>query len=223
MKKFNGIYQQVLSRRGSGEGDEQLLTKALRVYKDNVKARGFDHVSAWQEVRAEPLWCDIPPVGYGSQPPNIRGRTPDTAGSEYADFHADTQNLDDDDTVQLDRDGPRIYYEPERPSRKGKRSAASSSSHEELIQKISDFNTFTKEDAEEKRRMREEKHLLQKAVENERLEVLRIQKEALERQQQGNDFEFITSDHSQYQGAMLAMVLQRKRDICERWGWQCPF
>ncbi|KAL8239390.1 hypothetical protein R6Q59_015957 [Mikania micrantha] len=146
MKKWNGFYQQASMNRKSGEKDEQVLKKAMKNYKILVKSKGFGHIQAWEMVRDNPLWCDIPPVGCESQSTTKRPKPNESMGS--ANVHIN---------INLDRDGPRIYYEPDRPTRKGKRSAASSSSHDELIQQMAEFNSFNKEESQQRFRLREEK------------------------------------------------------------------
>ncbi|KAL8193930.1 hypothetical protein R6Q57_026172 [Mikania cordata] len=129
MKKWNGFYQQASMNHKSGEGDEQVLKKTMKNYKSVVKSKGFAHIQAWEMVRDNSLWCDIPPVGWESQSTTKRPKPNRSMGSANAHINI---NLDDDEdiNINLDCDGPRIYYEPDRPTRKGKRSVASSSSHE---------------------------------------------------------------------------------------------
>ncbi|KAL8247676.1 hypothetical protein R6Q59_008892 [Mikania micrantha] len=148
MKKLNGFYQQASMNRKSGEGDEHVLKKAMKNYKSVVKSKGFSHIQAWEMVRDNSLWCDIPP----SQSTTKRPKPNESMGSANAHI-----NLDDNEDVdgQHDRDGPRIYYEPDRPTRKGKRSVASSSSQEELIQQMAEFNSFNKEESQQRICLRE--------------------------------------------------------------------
>ncbi|KAL8246441.1 hypothetical protein R6Q59_007657 [Mikania micrantha] len=67
VKKWNGFYQHASMNRKSGEGDEHVLKKAMKNYKSVVKSKGFPHIQAWEMVRDNSLWCDIPPVGCQSQ------------------------------------------------------------------------------------------------------------------------------------------------------------
>ncbi|KAL8251563.1 hypothetical protein R6Q59_035256 [Mikania micrantha] len=152
MKKWNGFYQQASMNRKSGEGDEQVLKKVMKNYKSVVKSKGFAHIQAWEMVCDNSLWCDIPPVGCESQSTTKRPKPNESMGSANAHINI---NSDDDEDIdgQHDRDGLRIYYEPDRPTRKGKRSAASSSSHEELIQQMTEFNSFNKEESQQRFRL----------------------------------------------------------------------
>ncbi|KAL8232409.1 hypothetical protein R6Q57_002187 [Mikania cordata] len=142
IKKCNGFYQQASMNRKSGEGDEQVLKKAMKNYKSVVKSNGFAHIQAWEMVVSHNL--------------QQKSRSHESMGSANAHINI---NLDDDEdiNINLDREGPRIYYEPDRPTRKGKRSAASSSSYEELIQQMAEFNSFNKEESQQRFRLREEK------------------------------------------------------------------
>ncbi|KAL8246601.1 hypothetical protein R6Q59_007817 [Mikania micrantha] len=222
MKKWNGFYQQSSMNRKSDEGDEHVLKKAMKTYKILVKSKGFGHIQAWEMVRDNPLWCDIPPVDCESQSTTKRPKPNESMGS--ANAHIDI-NLDDDEdiNINLDHDDPRIYYEPDRPTRKGKRSAASSSSHDELIQQIAEFNSFNKEESQQRFRLREEKlHVLQEEKDA-RVQLMRRQQQALDEQQNAVDLEFMMKDHTIYQEPMLQLILDRKQEIAARWGWHCPF
>ncbi|KAC9397977.1 hypothetical protein E3N88_45905 [Mikania micrantha] len=134
-------------------------------------------------------------------------------------------NLDDDEdiNINLDRDGPRIYYEPDMPTRKGKRSAASSSSHDDLIQQMAEFNSLNKEESEKRERHRVEKLRVLQEEKEARVALMRRQQQALDEQQKAVDLEFMIKDHSIYQEPMLQLILDRKREIAARWGWHCPF
>ncbi|KAL8238824.1 hypothetical protein R6Q59_015391 [Mikania micrantha] len=206
MKKWNGFYQQFSMNRKNGEGDEQVLKTAMKNYRMLVKSKGFAHIQAWEMVRDNPLWPK----------PN------ESMGS--ANAHIDI-NLDDDEdiNINLDRDGPRIYYEPDRPTRKGKRSAASSSSHDELIQQMAEFNSFNKEESQQRFRHREEKLRVLQEEKDARVALMRRQQHALDKQQKAVDLEFMIKDHTIYQEPMLQLILNSKREIAARWGWHCPF
>ncbi|KAL8242623.1 hypothetical protein R6Q59_012925 [Mikania micrantha] len=222
MKKWNGFYQQSSMNRKSGEGDEQVLKTAMKNYKILVKSKGFAHIQAWEMVRDNPLWCDIPPVGCESQSTTKRPKPNESMGS--ANAHIDI-NLDDDEdiNINLDSDGPRIYYEPDRPTRKGKRSAASSSLHDELIQQMAEFNSFNKEESQQRFRHREEKLRVLQEEKDACVALMRRQQHALDEQQKAVDLEFMMKDHTIYQEPMLQLILDRKREIAARWGWHCPF
>ncbi|KAL8252772.1 hypothetical protein R6Q59_036465 [Mikania micrantha] len=220
MKKLNGFYQQCSMNRKSGEGDEQVLKTAMKNYKILVKSKGFDHIQAWDVVRDSPLWCDIPPVGCDSQSTTKRSKPNESMGS--ANPHIDI-NLDDDEDINLDRDGPRIYYEPDRPTRKDKRSAASSSSHDDLIQQMAEFNSLNKEESQKRERHREEKLRVLQEEKEARVALMRRQQQALDEQQKAVDLEFMMKDHTIYQEPMLQLILDRKREIAARCGWHCPF
>ncbi|KAL8260938.1 hypothetical protein R6Q59_024987 [Mikania micrantha] len=222
MKKWNGFYQQASMNRKSGEGDEHVLKKAMKNYKSVVKSKEFAHIQAWEMVHDNSLWCDIPPLGCQSQSTTKRPKPNESMGSANAHINI---NLDDDEDVdgQHDRDGPHIYYEPDRPTRKGKRSVASSSSHEELIQQIAEFNSFNKEEFQHRIRLREEKLCVLQEEKDARIQLMRRQQQALDKQQKDVDLEFMMKDHTVYQESMLQLILDRKREIAARSGWHCPF
>ncbi|KAL8244688.1 hypothetical protein R6Q59_010946 [Mikania micrantha] len=171
-------------------------------------------------VRDNSLWCDIPPVGCESQPTTKRPKPNESMGSANAHI-----NLDDDEDVdgQHDRDGPRIYYEPDRPTRKGKRSVASSSSHEELIQQMAEFNSFNKEESQQRFRLQEEKLRVLQEEKDARMQLMRRQQQALDEQQKAVDLEFMMKDHTIYQEPMLQLILDRKREIAACWGFAGGF
>ncbi|KAL8249799.1 hypothetical protein R6Q59_006667 [Mikania micrantha] len=97
MKKWNGFYQQASMNHKSGEGDEQVVKKAMKDYKIMVKSKGFAHIQAWEMVRDNPLWCDIPPVCCESQSTTKRPKPNESMGSANAHVN-----------INLDRDGSRI-------------------------------------------------------------------------------------------------------------------
>ncbi|KAL8232443.1 hypothetical protein R6Q57_002221 [Mikania cordata] len=158
MKKWNGFYQQASMNHKSGEGDEQVLKKAMKDYKIMVKSKGFAHIQAWEMVRDNPLWCDIPPVGC---------------------------------------------------TRKGKRSAASSSLHDELIQQMAESNSFNKEESKQRLRLREEKLRVLQEVKDALVQLMRRQQQALDEQQKVVDLEFMMKHHTIYQEPMLQLILER--------------
>ncbi|KAL8261731.1 hypothetical protein R6Q59_025780 [Mikania micrantha] len=55
MKKWNGFYQHALMNRKSDAGDEHVLKKAMKNYKNVVKSKGFPHIQAWEMVRDNSL------------------------------------------------------------------------------------------------------------------------------------------------------------------------
>ncbi|KAC9488807.1 hypothetical protein E3N88_45753 [Mikania micrantha] len=104
------------------------------------------------------------------------------------------------------------------PTRKGKRSAASSSSHDELIQQMAEFNSFNKEESQQRFRHREEKLRVLQEEKDARVALMRRQQHALDEQQKAVDLEFMMKDHTIYQEPMLQLILDRKREIAARWG-----
>ncbi|KAL8200927.1 hypothetical protein R6Q57_012266 [Mikania cordata] len=210
------LYQQASMNRKSGEGDEQVLKRTMKNYKSVIKSKGFAHIQAWEMVRDNSLWCDIPPVGCESQSTTKRPKPNESMGSANAHINI---NLDDDEDVdgQHDRDGPHIYYEPDRPTKKGKRSVASSSSHEELIQQMAEFNSFNKEESQQRFRIREEKLRVLQEGKVARIQLMCRQQQALDEQQKAVNLEFMMKDHTIYQEPMLQLILDRKREIAARW------
>ncbi|KAD7478501.1 hypothetical protein E3N88_01637 [Mikania micrantha] len=155
--------------------------------------------------------------GCESQSTTKRPKPNESMGSANAHINI---NLDDDEdiNINLDRDGPRIYYEPDRPTRKGKRSAASSSSHDELTQQMAEFNSFNKEESQQRFRLREEKLRVLQEEKDARVHLMRRQQQTLDEQQKAVDLEFMMKDYTIYQEPMLQLILDRKREIAARWG-----
>ncbi|KAL8230528.1 hypothetical protein R6Q57_000306 [Mikania cordata] len=215
MKKWNGFYQQASMNHKSAKGNEHVLKKDMKNYKSVVKSNGFPHIQAWEMVRDNSLWCDIPPVGCQTQSTTKRPKPNESMGSVNAHI-----NLDDDEDVdgQHDRDDPHIYYEPDRPTRKGKRSVASSSSQEELIQQMAELNSFNKEKSQQRIRLREEKLRVLQEDKDARIQLMRRQQQALDEQQKAVDLEFMMKYHIIYQEPMLQLIVDRKREIATRCG-----
>ncbi|KAD4586050.1 hypothetical protein E3N88_23651 [Mikania micrantha] len=135
---------------------------------------------AWEMVRDNPLWCDIPPVGCKSQSTTKRPKPNEAMGSANAHININLDDDDEDININLDRDGPRIYYEPDMPTRKGKRYVASSSSHDELIQQMAEFNSFNKEKSQQRFRLREEKLRVLQEEKDASVALMRRQQQALD-------------------------------------------
>ena len=68
LRKFNGFFHQASNRQKSGEGDEDIILNAMKLYQQNFKAKGFSHIEAWKEVRYKPNWYQQPSPGDDTQP-----------------------------------------------------------------------------------------------------------------------------------------------------------
>ncbi|KAL8249334.1 hypothetical protein R6Q59_006202, partial [Mikania micrantha] len=218
MKDKSMTVEQIYSKwNNMNSSMKKCFEKCMKNYKSLVKSKGFAHIQAWEMVRDNSLWCDIPAIGCESQSTTKRPKPNESMGSANAHINI---NLDDNEDVdgQHDHDGPRIYYEPNRPTRKGKRSAASSSSHEELIQQMAQFNSFNKEESQQRSRLREEKLRVLQEEKDARIQLMRRQQQALDEQQKAVDLEFMMKDHTIYQEPILQLTLDRKREIAARWG-----
>ncbi|KAL8205950.1 hypothetical protein R6Q57_009501 [Mikania cordata] len=88
---------------------------------------------------------------------------------------------------------------------------------------MAEFNSFNKEESQQRIRLREEKLRVLQEEKDARIQLMRRQQQALDEQQKAVDLDFMMKDHTIYQELMLQLILDRKREIATRWGWHCPF
>ncbi|KAL8256248.1 hypothetical protein R6Q59_031315 [Mikania micrantha] len=202
MKKWNGFNQQASMNLKSGEGDEQVLKKAMKNYKIMVKSKGFAHIQAWEMVRDNPSWCDIPSVGCESQSTTKRPKPNESMGSANAHIN-----------INLDRDGHAFTM-----NRISQQERAKDRSRPPSRRK-----TPNKDESQQRFRLREEKLRVLQEEKDVRVQLMRRQQQTLDEQEKDVGLEFMIKDHTIYQEPMLQLILDRKREIAARWGWHCPF
>ncbi|KAD1020756.1 hypothetical protein E3N88_43405 [Mikania micrantha] len=82
---------------------------------------------------------------------------------------------------------------------------------------MTEFNSFNKEESQQRIRLREEKLRVLQEEKDARIQLMRRQQQALDEQQKAVDLEFMMKDHTIYQEPMLQLILDRKREIVARW------
>ncbi|XP_023750223.1 uncharacterized protein LOC111898555 [Lactuca sativa] len=105
---------------------------------------------------------------------------------------------------------------PPQRKRKGKKVASVSSTQNEmfdLVNHIASINTTTNIEAKQRQRYREQKLRILEA--NEALKA-----QLLEREIENQDMEYFLRPHDHLTGAILSTVLERKRQIATKYGWE---
>ena len=98
--RFSTIYNKLVLSRSSGSSDADILTLALRRYKDEVGS-ALVHEHCWSIVKHNPRWCVVPTMSTGSSRGSKRSKTSDDSDARF-------YLVDDDDN----EDG---IQEPQRP------------------------------------------------------------------------------------------------------------
>ena len=104
--KFCGVYKTVLNSRESGTSLEDVLERALDLYKvRHPKQQPFVFVHYWRILRDVPHWCDSIVAG-NSQPrrpfytmPKQKGTTPPCPKSSYSTIYASGEEEGDVEAV----------------------------------------------------------------------------------------------------------------------------
>ena len=127
--KFNGIYNNLVNMRRSGENEFGIFTTAMEQY-GRVVGKPFKHMRSWELMRTGPKWLltpDSPHSSTGSK----RGRTPDDDISDARD----PIDLDDDTEPQTEMPPPRPPIGRDRAKR-ASRDASGLSSKDDVEEKV---------------------------------------------------------------------------------------
>ena len=91
--RFSAIYNKLVLSRSSGSSDADILTLALRRYKDEVGS-AFVHEHCWSIVKHNPRWCVVPTMSTGSSRGSKRSKTSDDPNAR---FHLVDDDHNEDD------------------------------------------------------------------------------------------------------------------------------
>ena len=198
---------------------QQATEEYCRVYKK----RTFPHVGAWEVARHHPKWVPVELVDTrGPTAPKNRGgskRSKTSDSGNYTTSASDNlpqMNLNDEPLDEPDQplDEPVEEDTPTRPRRR--RGGDSSSKGKEAV-------------AESIFRIEEEKMTQFKKAEQRKetmmtLKVEREQayKEHLKTIERQNDLKILCENHAHLDEPFKSVVIEQKRAICAKWGWEMP-
>ncbi|KAI3816491.1 hypothetical protein L1987_16189 [Smallanthus sonchifolius] len=148
----------------------------------------FNHDATWRILKDHPNWRGVPLMDDSSQR-NKRAYTPETLSSKAPI-------------------APEVVAEPERPTRKQKKTPSSSqSSKEEQFQKLlvefNEISEVTKAEHEDKKRY-------QANLEEMKAEMNKVKKREMEIQRKEKDFQFYIQYHDHLTGPTLTAMIQMK-------------
>nr|XP_043630541.1 glutathione S-transferase T2-like [Erigeron canadensis] len=233
---FCGIYNVKKSNMLSGQSDEDVFKSVVALYmrKYNNKS-GFPHVEACQVLRKGPKWSEVLTLeGICEESGSKRARTEGSVhvrSSGEASVHIDLNedHLEQEEEGGNDMDDAPVHHArpvPPRRKAKGKQAAPSASTtSEEFLKMVAELKC----DNEDKKRAREEKMHMQKAMMDSYMAAAEARKKREEEttrmvqsQQRQNNMDFVIRPHDHLSGPMLEMVLAQKRALCEQYGWPTP-
>ncbi|XP_021971936.1 uncharacterized protein LOC110867108 [Helianthus annuus] len=205
----------------SERGDNHAISH--RRVLPTVQKEGFSTRGGWEIARNHPKWVPVALVDMrGPTAPKKRGgskRSKTSDSGNYTTSASDNlpqMNLNDDPLDEPDQpiDDPVEEDTPTRPRRK--KSGESSSKGKEAV-------------AESIFRIEEEKMTQFKKAEQRKetmmsLKVEREQayKEHLKTIERQNDLKILRENHAHLDEPFKSIVIQQKREICAKWGWEMP-
>ena len=118
-----------------------------------------------------------------------------------------------------EQDGGVDFDQPQRPQQNGKKKPNSFTSGqriEKLLKTVSEFteiSNINKQDFDDKKRDRAK-------LEEVKMEKLRILEDKMREKRREIDMKFYIQSHDHLTGVHLNMVLARRQEIAQRWGWK---
>nr|XP_043621372.1 glutathione S-transferase T3-like [Erigeron canadensis] len=168
---FCGIYNVKKSKMSSGQSEEDVFKEAVALYmrKYNNKS-GFPHVEAWQVLRRGPKWSEVLTLEeICEESGSKRARTEGSvhvrsSGEPSVHIDLNDDHLEQEEEGGNDMDDALVHQArpvPPRRKAKGKQTTPSASTtSEEFLKMVAELKC----DNEDKKRAREEKMQMQKAM-----------------------------------------------------------
>ncbi|XP_023752780.1 uncharacterized protein LOC111901134 isoform X1 [Lactuca sativa] len=214
--KFNDIYNNLLSQRGSDHSEADILRAALDEYRSEHNGTTFNHGSAWDVLKKSKKWVTTSVVDHTSGPKQTKtSDSNDYTTSSDACCLVDVNDEDDEIEPEDDEIEPE---EPRRPIRRGKGNRASSSTlsgsgMDEKIDRLADkLEKFTSTYDQHLELEKEKIRIKVKARE----EKIRAKNEAREVE----DFKILTAKIDHLIGPSLQAALALKDKIAKRYGFE---
>nr|XP_043638220.1 glutathione S-transferase T3-like [Erigeron canadensis] len=218
---FCGIYNVKKSKMSSDQSDEDVFKAAVA-----LGVASFEGWAKWSEILTLEGICEES----GSKRARTEGSV-HVRSSREALVHIDLNEdrLEQEEEGGNDMDDALVHpARPVPPCRraKGKQpSTSASTTSEEFLKMVAELKC----DNKDKKRIREEKMQMQRAMMDSYMaaEEARKKKEEemtrmVQNQQRQNDMDFVIRPHDHLSGGMLEIVLVQKRAICEKYGWPMP-
>jgi hypothetical protein len=173
----------------------------LSDYSNKMK-KPFTHLAAWEVVKNEARWLEVPVVGGQTSSSHSDKRKKSSEGGNYESGNENEPVLPD---LNDDNAPPR--------QRKGKKSAASEVSSKTTSTFVESMEMYTARKAAHMDEVNEKtKELLDLKLERTRKKVMR------------DDQKFFNSPHDHITDPVqLGWTLNQKREIGEKYGWRCDF
>ena len=208
-----------------------MITNALREYVSVYKCRDFPHLDAWQIARHHAKWEPIPLVDLdGPTGPRKKGTTAPrkkggsskrTKTAESGDYTSSTgglstnmpnMNLNEEPEDDPEEDTPT----PTRPNRKKSGESSRLGKEVEVVsENFAEYKSARMGELAEKKEFRKEAHMLKMKREEAYMTHL-------SEKQKNAYLQVFLQPHDHLDEPVKSVMLQRKREICEKWGWQGP-
>nr|KAJ0203660.1 hypothetical protein LSAT_V11C500271970 [Lactuca sativa] len=208
---FNCIYNRRMNSAASGRSEADVLKASLSEYRSSINQKSFPHQKAWEWLKDHAKWALVTKVGEDSPPPSSK-RTKTSSSNA----HTTSSDAQYPPGFPQQQQPFNVEDSPPQRKRKGKKAASVSSTQNEmfdLVNHIASINTTTNTEAEQRQRYREQKLRIFEA--NEALKA-----QLLEREIENQDMEYFLRPHDHLTGAILSTVLERKRQIATKYGWE---
>ncbi|XP_022008443.1 uncharacterized protein LOC110907826 [Helianthus annuus] len=215
MSKLNGCFIQVNRNPQSGASEVTIMKTANDDYCPLYKKRSFPHLAAWEVARHHPKWVPVDLVDMGGPTASKkRGGSKRSKTSESGNYT--TSASDNLPQMNLNDDPVDEPIQDDIPTRlcrkksgdllsKGKESVA------ESISEIKEAKLVEITQATERR---------------EKLVAAKLKCEEayirhLNEKEKHNDLKILLEPHTNLDEPFKS-VIQQKREICEKWGWEMP-
>ncbi|XP_021991870.1 uncharacterized protein LOC110888663 [Helianthus annuus] len=222
ISKFNACFIQKNRNPQSGASEATIMRHATEMYCDVYKKRSFPHVTAWEVARNHPKWVPVELVDMrGPTAPKKRGskRSKTSDSGNYTTSASDNlpeMNLNDDPLDEPDQpvDDPVEEDTPTRPRRR--RGGESSSKVKEVV--AESIFRIEEEKMTRYKKAEERKDIIMSA----KVEREQAYKEHLKTVERQNDLKILCEKHNHLDDPFKSIVIQQKREICAKWGWEMP-
>ncbi|KAK1421987.1 hypothetical protein QVD17_24800 [Tagetes erecta] len=220
--KFDSVYKDKLANRQNDEAEVDILSATIVEYRKLYKTKAFPHHTTWNILKDNKNWKTAALMGaqYSHHAYIKSGKRTKMSGSNMyknkISFEAQLPNDVNEENEGLHYEQPQIFPP------KGKKPALSlaSSGQQKLLKIVSEFNEFNQEDIEDKKRYRLEKLRLMKEEKEKKMLILEQELRMMQQKEMYRDMQFFLTPHCDLTGAALNVVLARKREITQRWGWE---
>nr|KAJ0190420.1 hypothetical protein LSAT_V11C800414930 [Lactuca sativa] len=196
----------------SGRSKADVLQSSLGKYRRTINQKCFHHQQAWEWLKDNTKWAFVAKVGEDSPPPSSK-RTKTSSSNTY------TSSSDPQYPPRFSPQQQQSFSVEDSPpqrKRKGKKGTSTSLTENEmfdLVKQIAGIKTATETEAEQRQRYRDKKLRILEANEERKAQLL-------DREIENQDIEYFLRPHDHLTGGILRMVLERKRQITTKYGWE---